>query len=359
MTAVLHVLPHRGGGGETYVDLLEQMQGVRSERAYLASARTPGAGGRSIPMRWPAMARRARAADLVHLHGDAAAAIGSPAVLGRPAVWSTHGLHFLRRAEGPAGVAARLAVRAAIAATSRTVCTSEAESDELARLAPARLRRRLVTVRNGIALPPIASEGARVAARAGLGLSPGELAVLFLGELEPRKAPLLAVEAAEAASARGARVVLLLAGDGPLASEVAARAGEAVRPLGFRSDVPDLLAAADAFVMPSEREGLSMAILEAMGRGLALVVTDGPGNAEAVGRAGVVVPVGDVAALTDVLVRFAGDPDECARLGAAARERAATELSAQRMVAGIERVYADALGATPRASKEHAKPTCR
>jgi len=344
VTAVLHVLPHRGGGGETYISLLEGMEGFSHERAYLAAARSAGAGGRSIPARWPGIARRARRADLVHLHGDVAAALGSPAVLGRPAVWTTHGLHFLRRATGVTGAAARAAVRVSIGATARTICTSEAERLELAGLVGARLGPRLLTVHNGIELPPPPADAERAAARSALGLQEGELAVLFLGELEPRKAPLVAIEAVEQARASGARVVLLVAGDGPLADEVGARAGKAVRPLGFRDDAPALLAGADVLVMPSEREGLSFAVLEAMGRGLALVVSDGPGNAEAVGDTGIVVPVGDVGALAGALADLAARPEERRRLGEAARERVAGELSAQRFVAGVAGAYATALG---------------
>ena len=65
----------------------------------------------------------------------------------------------------------------------------------------------------------------------------------------------------------GAPFVLLVAGDGPLAG---ALAGERVRMLGQRDDVPALLAAADILVLPSAREGLSFALLEAMAAGLAL-----------------------------------------------------------------------------------------
>ena len=135
---------------------------------------------------------------------------------------------------------------------------------------------------NGI--PPVAPDpAARAAARAALGLADGDVAGLYLGELSERKDPLVAVRAARAA---GPPFVLLVAGDGPLAPEVRALAGPSVRVLGHRDDAPALLAAADVFVLPSRREGLSFAVLEAMGHGLAMVVADGAGNPEAVGDAG-------------------------------------------------------------------------
>ena len=71
--------------------------------------------------------------------------------------------------------------------------------------------------------------------------------------------------------------------------------------------------------MPSEREGLALAVLEAMAHERPLVVSDGLGNPEAVGAAGAVVPVGDVPALADAMGRLAANPAEravAARWGA-------------------------------------------
>ncbi|MBW3653432.1 MAG: glycosyltransferase, partial [Actinobacteria bacterium] len=121
----------------------------------------------------------------------------------------------------------------------------------------------------------------------------------------------------------------------------------AIRPLGFRRDPERLLAAADIFVLPSEREGLSFAVLEAMGHGLAMVVCDGPGNPEAVGEAGIVVPAGDVGALAAALAALARDPARRAVLADAARERVAAQFTRERMLAGIAEAYAAALTSAP------------
>jgi glycosyltransferase involved in cell wall biosynthesis len=87
-----------------------------------------------------------------------------------------------------------------------------------------------------------------------------------------------------------------------------------------------------------------MAALEAMAHGVATVVSDGPGNPEAVGDAGVVVPVGDVEAWTGALARLAADPEERARLGAAARARVAHEFGVERFRSGVTLAYDAALG---------------
>jgi glycosyltransferase involved in cell wall biosynthesis len=155
------------------------------------------------------------------------------------------------------------------------------------------------------------------------------------------------VRAASGARARGAPVKLLMAGAGPLAPAIEAEASEAVELLGHRDGVESLLAAADVFTLPSRREGLSYALLEAMGRGLAVVASDVPGNSETVGDAGVLVRAGDVAGFTEAFARLAGDPSERDRLGAMARERVATRFAAARMIAETSALYDQVAGGEP------------
>jgi glycosyltransferase involved in cell wall biosynthesis len=334
---VLHVLPHVGGGAETYLDLLANLDGYEQDRVELSRRRTPLLATTSIARRWPGVAQRMRRADIVHVHGDTTSLLTLP-LLGRGAtVWTTHGLHLLRRRP----LVAR-AVHTAIACTRVTICTSSAEAKELEAIAP-ELSGRLEVVLNGVAPAPPSDPRVRAEVRAQLGVAEGELAVLFLGELEPRKRPLDAVAAVQTARAEGAPVVLLVAGNGPLMNAVGEQTGEAVHVLGYRSDRERLLAAADVLVLPSEREGLSFALLEAMAHGLAMVVSDGPGNPEAVGEAGIVVRTGDRGALAAVLTELAGDRERREVLGAAARERVARELTPQRLRAGVSAAYERAL----------------
>jgi glycosyltransferase involved in cell wall biosynthesis len=84
-------------------------------------------------------------------------------------------------------------------------------------------------------------------------------------------------------------------------------------------------------------------VLEAMAHGLAMVVSDGSGNPEAVGDAGVVVPVGDVDAWAAELARLAADADERARLQRAARARAVARFSVERFRNDIEAIYDELL----------------
>lgn len=345
MKRLLHVQPHSGGGVETYLDLLLRLEGYEQRREPLSGSRSLLRAGLSIPARWPRVARLARAHDLLNTHGDMASILALPLLRARPSVATTHGLHFLRRARGPRRPLADRLMRAVVRSATRTVCTSPSEYEELSRLAGPAGAERLVLVTNGIDPPRLAEPAERAAARAELGLPADAVVCLYLGQLEPRKDPLTAVRAVRTARAHVPTLLLLVAGDGPLRTEIEAEADPGVRVLGFRGDARPLLAAADLFVMPSVREGLSMAVLEAMGHGVAAVVSNGPGNPDAVGAAGVVCPVGDVSAFATSLARLARDPEERRRLGDAGRERITAEFSQERTLAGMRAVYEEALAA--------------
>jgi glycosyltransferase involved in cell wall biosynthesis len=122
--------------------------------------------------------------------------------------------------------------------------------------------------------------------------------------------------------------------------------GAAVRFLGSRSDVPDLLRACDLFVHPSREEGFSNAILEAMAAGLPVAAFDVGGNAEAVvhGETGLLAPARDAGALARALAELLGDEGRRKRMGEAGRRRAAECFSLDRMVAEMETMYGSLAG---------------
>ena len=100
--------------------------------------------------------------------------------------------------------------------------------------------------------------------------------------------------------------------------------GDRLRLLGYRTDIPALLAAADIFTLPSRFEGLPMSVIEAMLTGLPVVATNVRGPAEQVidGETGIQIPPGDPAALAAALGRLVRDPALRARMGDAGRNRA-------------------------------------
>lgn len=339
--SVLHVLPHPGGGGETYVDVLADMPGYRFSRAYLAPSPTPSI--RELSRGVIDALRRGRSHDLLHVHGEVGSGLCLPIIAARPSVITLHGLNLTRRLSGLRRTAAVLNLRAIVRAADATICVSEAEHASLMAMVRS-ARGSAVVVHNGVRLPAPAVELDRTATREHLGIAQSEPVGIWVGSLHDHKDPLAVVSAAERAS-----VTLLLVGDGPLRSQVERSAPRWVRVLGRRDDVPRLLAAADFFVLTSRHEGLAFSLLEAMAHGLPAVVTDIAENVEAIDDAGIAIPLGNEQALAAALQRLVENTDERVAFGERARHRAAERFSAEDMVARTRAVYDDVLTKRTRA----------
>ena len=340
--SVLHVLPHPGGGGETYVDLLDAMPGYRFERMYLAPSPTPSL--RELSRGVIDALRRGRGRDLLHVHGEVAAGHCLPLLATQPSVVTLHGLNLTRRLSGLRRRAAVLNLRAIVRAADATICVSEAEHASVVAMARSAARSAVV-VHNGVHLPNPAIELGRAETRERLGIAQSEPLGVWVGSLHAHKDPLAMVSAAERAS-----VTMLLVGDGPLRPQVEKSARRCVRLLGHRDDVPRLLAAADFFALTSRHEGLALSLLEAMAHGLPVVVTDLPENVEAIGDAGVAVPIGDEAALAAALLRLATSEEERVALGGRAHRRVAERFSAARMIERTRVLYDEVLSGRSRVS---------
>jgi glycosyltransferase involved in cell wall biosynthesis len=111
--------------------------------------------------------------------------------------------------------------------------------------------------------------------------------------------------------------------------------------LGHSDTIPEQLAAADAFVLPSRTEATPNAVLEAMAAALPVVASAVGGVPEVIehGRTGLLVPPGDSRALADAVIALMRDESLAARLGAAARAHVVGRYSFERMVASFEHIY--------------------
>jgi glycosyltransferase involved in cell wall biosynthesis len=193
----------------------------------------------------------------------------------------------------------RLARRAA-----RVLCDSEAVRRELIeewRLDPARVR--------SIPLAPRRLPG-------GPGSAAPSPYFLFVGALEPRKAPGVLLEAFLRARERGLEADLVVAGEGRVAID-----GPGVRRLGRVDDLGPLYAGALAVVLPSWLEGFGLPPVEGIAAGAPAIVSDLPVFREVLGDGALYVAPGDTAGLADALLRLARDPALRGRLldaGAAA-----------------------------------------
>lgn len=153
--------------------------------------------------------------------------------------------------------------------------------------------------------------------------------------------------------------IVLIAGEGEeraTLEERARRHGLArVRFLGLRDDKAELLAACDALVLPSRREGLGVAALEAMACGRPVLASRVGGLAETVrdGETGLLVAPEDPDALAEAIARLLGDVALRERLGAAGPARVAKGHLPEQMTASYEKLYLEVLGGrgAPRAAE--------
>jgi glycosyltransferase involved in cell wall biosynthesis/CelD/BcsL family acetyltransferase involved in cellulose biosynthesis len=215
-------------------------------------------------------------------------------------------------------------------------------------VAPDRVR----VVRNGVDLARF--EGGREPGlRARHGIPDDAVLVGLLANLKPLKRQADLVDALARLSRRHPRLRALFVGGGPR-DELLARAGTAgvldrVHVVHARGDALGLLRECDVAVLCSESEGLSNAVLEAMGCGLPVVATAVGGNPELVedGVTGFLYEVGDVEALARRLDGLLRDDAARARLGAAGRAVVATRFGVERMVGETLALWDEAL-APPR-----------
>lgn len=186
------------------------------------------------------------------------------------------------------------------------------------------------------------------AARARLGISPGDLVVGSVGRLEPQKRFDLLIEAIARLHQQRPDVRLLIAGEGTMRGQLESRAEatglrERCMLLGHTSDIPGLHHAFDMFVQSSDYEGTPNAVLEAMAMGTPVVATDAGGTAELVidGVHGRIVPRGSAPRLADAILELMTSPGRRAQYVSAARLRVEGELSFSARMQKIHALYRD------------------
>jgi glycosyltransferase involved in cell wall biosynthesis len=292
-----------------------------------------------------------RAPDVLHTHNPMPHYYAVAATLGRPIgciVNTRHGMGSTR-----SGARLERLYRLALHRTDHAVSVCTAARDRFVGegVIPARLAS---VVPNGTdpARFTVRSTEAASRLKSVLGL-PAE-AVVFgtVGRLNEAKQQHLLLRALRVLLDRGVPAALVVAGDGPLRAELDDLTRELalsshVRLLGARSDVPELLAAMDVFVLPSRTEGWSLALVEASVAGLPIVASRVGGNPEIVrdGATGLLVPPAHLDALAEAMAALAGDAGRRDAFGRAAREWALREASLATMCDRYATLYA-----TPRAS---------
>jgi glycosyltransferase involved in cell wall biosynthesis len=287
--------------------------------------------------------------DVVHTHGSKAGIIGRLAarLRGVPAVVHTvHGFpvhdymprlkrHLLLGLE-------RLAARCA----DRIVCVCHANAAEALALGVARPEQLRVVV-SGVPSELVRS-GRHDAVRAELGIPLDAPVVGTVTRLMEQKAPLDFVAAARRVTAAHPEVHVVMVGDGPLRDQVAAAAAGIPRLhlLGYRTDVPDVLAMLDVVAFSSLWEGLGRALTEAVLSGKPVVATAVNGVPDLVvdGETGYLTRAGRPKELADRILDLLTRSDRGAAMGLTGASRVVGRYDVKEMVDGLDHLYQEVLG---------------
>jgi glycosyltransferase involved in cell wall biosynthesis len=382
---VLHVITHLGHGGATDNTLLT-VAGLDRSRYQVDLAAGPGdleAEARAAADRLfllPGLTRalgrledlRAAAAlwrltgdyEIVHTHTSKAGVLGRFTARARKAPAVVHTIHGFPVHPGmswPVRQALLAVERRAARCADRVIAVCAANASEALALGIATPEQLAVIVSGVPAAAVLAGDRAR--GRGALGLPEDAPVVGTVTRFMEQKAPLDFVAAARRIVAADPAAHVLVVGDGPLRGEVErAAAGEPrIHLLGFRDDVPDLLAATDVVVFSSLWEGLGRALTEAVLAARPVVATAVNGVPDLVvdGGNGHLVPPGRPDLLAERTLAVLGLPDRGASLGAAGAARIHGRFDVTEMVAGIDALYREVLAERSRLAGTAAQVTPR
>ncbi|MHB0878793.1 MAG: glycosyltransferase, partial [Anaerolineae bacterium] len=208
------------------------------------------------------------------------------------------------------------------------------------------LAAKVIGIHNGVVPEYYHRPEARVPYRTELGYDDDSVVVCFAGRLVPGKGLTQLVQVTHRLMQSLPQVRLLIVGEGPLAASVRQQVVDLgiegkTTITGFRQDMPQMLAAADIFALPSDAEGMPLSLLEAMAAGKAVVTTPVGGIGEVVvdGVNGLFVRPRDEAGLESKLLQLITDRSMREALGEKARVRVSSTFSVDRMVAQYDELY--------------------
>ncbi len=294
---------------------------------------------------------------LVHTHTPVASAllrIAARWTRTRPVIYTAHGFHFCKGCPALNWLLFYPSERL-LARWTDALVTINAEDYARAKRFPVRTRLGAWLIPGiGVDLSRFEKPDGHApsAIRKELGLPLDSLLLLCVGELNANKNQRQLVEALAELKADFPQVQLVLAGEGPKADELRALAAtlgvsDRVHLLGYRDDVPRLMQSADLFVFASKREGLPVAVMEAMASGLPIVATKVRGNRDLVVECetGFLVEVGDATTLARRVAQLLANEELRRSFGRRARERIQA-YKLEHALEAMDEIYSAVLGET-------------
>ena len=286
---------------------------------------------------------------LVHTHTSKAG------IIGRLAAWLTrrqaivhtvHGFAFHEESPHLALICYAFIERIAAAWCDSIVTVSEFHREWALQLGIG-TSAKVTAIPNGISAERVRTDADLTAVKNSWQTEPGVVTILATGRLAPQKGLEYLFHAISLLTERlHTPFRIALAGEGPLRPELERLAGELgidgkITFLGFRNDIGNLLEACDIVVLPSLREGLSIALLEAMAAGKPVVTTSIGSNKEVTrnGEAALLVPPKDAEALAEAIVQLATDRVLAEQIAARGREVYFSLYTEERMLEKYRELY--------------------
>ncbi|MEW6675764.1 MAG: glycosyltransferase family 4 protein [Nitrospirota bacterium] len=212
--------------------------------------------------------------------------------------------------------------------TDKIIALTERERQEYIRLRIAD-GEKIQTVHNGIYIERFLSVSDKKKVREELGIKPYLALIGWVGRLVDVKGCEYFIDAAGIIKTRFWDSVFIIAGDGPLRDFLERKAeaigiSESVYFLGYRTDIPDIIALIDILVISSLNEGLGLVAIEAMASARPVVATNVGGLPEVIidGKCGFIVPPGNPQPIADAVLKILTNHSLKEKMGIEARERA-------------------------------------
>ena len=283
--------------------------------------------------------------QVVHAHGSRAASnmLWPARNLRVPIIYTVHGWSFHDDQNCLVRTLRQWSEKLICSLANQVICVSQSNADtgrERFGLKDA------VVIENGINLVKFNPSGQFKDLRSQFGFSQDDFVAGFIARCTKQKAPLDFLEAVRLAHEKNSKVKGLFVGEGDMDAEVddmiaKYKMDSYIYRSRFRTDVPDLLHCINVYCLPSLWEGLSIALLEAMAMGIAIVATPTDGTKEVITHEdnGLLIPYSQPQALADAILRFFDDSSLYEQCGRHAHQLVADRFNAERVSAAVAEIY--------------------